>query len=359
MYSERYFSLNFGRICLNRDFVSEADAVERLVFDCDGVLIDTRNSYRKTIKQTLSLIFKPFPQKKFVGYREIEKLKFTGVYNNDWDSTYSLALFLFTTLSREGAKMLIQWLKLGNVKRVEGEAEGLKRGFENFLKSLKADPIRDPEEYATRVCELKGTSNELKEFIDLIGRPSNVRESFLAKAFDAIYYGERLFKQVYGIPPPIRVREGNIELERLYVSKSALSTLKKAFDSRMHLLTGRSRISVKYKIKDLEKYFNLENSFFIEDIVREGLGDANEFKKPSPKPLLILSNSQPTLYVGDSAEDMLLAKRAKELARNIYFAAVIGSNDVGRRRYFMESGADIILSSVNELPKVFKNRVGD
>jgi len=357
LFEKDYVLLDGGRVCLNKEFTEKLVTIERLVFDCDGVLINTNNSYRKTIKQTLSLIFKPFPQKKFIGFKEIEKLKFTGIYNNDWDSTYALALFLFTTLSKDQARSLINWLKNksmepGSVYRVGP----LDLEYENFLKSVRGDPIGDPERYAEEVCEKNGTCEELKEFIELIGKPLNVRESFLAKAFDAIYYGERLFKRVYNMSPPVNVKRGNIEVEKLYVRKSTLSTLKKLFDHKMYLLTGRSRISVEYKIKNLQEYFDVEKSFFIEDIVREGCTNVDKLKKPSPTPLLQLACDQPTLYVGDATEDLLLAKKAKESSQNIFFAGIIAENDNVVKKYFIESNADLILSNVNMLPKVFKNR---
>ncbi|MGB9727661.1 MAG: HAD family hydrolase [Nitrososphaeria archaeon] len=356
MFEKYYIPFNKGRILLNKKFSERMDTLEGLVFDCDGVLINTNNSYRKTIKQTLSLIFKPFPQKRFIGFKEIEKLKFTGIYNNDWDSTYALALFLFTTLSREQARSLIEWIKNENIEvRGFNRMGVLELEYENFLKNVKVDPIRDPEKYAREVCEKKGTCDELKEFIEFIGKPLNVRESFLAKAFDAIYYGKELFKKIYNMEPPVNVKSGNIELESLYVSKSTLHTLKELFDYKMYLLTGRSRISVEYKIKDLEEYFNVKNSFFIEDIVREGYTSMDEFKKPSPTPLLKLACGKPTLYVGDAAEDLLLAKRAKEKSQNIFFAGIISSNNGIVKKYFIESNADLILSNVNMLPKVFKN----
>lgn len=355
---ENYVTLEKGTVYLHREFLEKVNDVERLVFDCDGVLINTNNSYRKTIKQTLSLIFKPFPQRKFIGYKEIEKLKFTGIYNNDWDTTYALALFLFTTLSKEQAKELIEWLKYKHLKtNFKYEKDNFSIEFENFLKSIKLDPVNDPEKYSTKVCHEKGAFNEFKEFIEIIGKPTNAQESFLAKIFDAIYYGEKLFKKIYNIVPPIKILKGNIEIERLYISRRTLSALKMIFDSNMHLLTGRSKISIQHKIKDMEEYFDINNSFFIEDIVRDGIYNINEFKKPSPTPLLKLANNQLTLYIGDSTEDLLLAKKAKEVSKNVFFAGVVKSNDKMTKAYFIESNADLIIHSINKLPKVFKNRM--
>ncbi|MCX8188274.1 MAG: hypothetical protein N3F64_01015 [Nitrososphaeria archaeon] len=353
-----YIKLEDKRIYLHKNFIEVKNSIEKLVFDCDGVLINTNNSYRKTIRETLSIIFKPFPQRRFIGYREIEKLKFTGIYNNDWDTTYALALFLFTTLSEEQTKELVKWLTL---QKNDTSSKSCKKGFnielQSFLNSIESDPIKDPEKYATKVCKEKGTYNELEEFIKIIGKPTNVRESLLAKIFDSIYYGEKLFQKIYNIVPPIKIPKGNIETERLYISKRTLLFLKETFNSKIYLLTGRSKISIQYKMRYMEEYFDTKKSYFIEDIVRDGVGNINLFKKPSPIPLINLADNQPTLYIGDSTEDLILAKKAKDVSNKIYFAGIVNPNDKMVRRYFMESNADLIVLSVNDLPKVFKNKI--
>ncbi|MEM0053226.1 MAG: hypothetical protein QXL89_03505, partial [Nitrososphaeria archaeon] len=177
------------------------------------------------------------------------------------------------------------------------------------------------------------------------------------QVFDSLYYGEKLFQKIYNIKPPIKILKGNIELERVYVSKRTLSFLKKIFNSKMYLLTGRSKISIQYKIKNMEEYFDVKKSYFIEDLVRDGDGNVNLFKKPSPVPLINLAENQPTLYIGDSTEDLMLAKKAKENLNKIYFAGIVKPNDKTMEKYFMESNADIIISSVNALPKIFKNKI--
>jgi histidinol-phosphate aminotransferase len=53
-----------------------------VVFDIDGVLIDTRNSYRTAIKET----YKHFAEKE-ISPEEIQNAKNLGGLNNDWDLT--------------------------------------------------------------------------------------------------------------------------------------------------------------------------------------------------------------------------------------------------------------------------------
>jgi len=60
---------------------------EMLIFDMDGVLVDTSNSYRKTIKQT----YEHFSGKN-ISFEQIQDAKNLGGLNNDWDLTEYLLL---------------------------------------------------------------------------------------------------------------------------------------------------------------------------------------------------------------------------------------------------------------------------
>ena len=53
-----------------------------LIFDMDGVLVDTRNSYRKAIQQTFEIF-----SGKSITFDEIQSAKNQGGLNNDWDLT--------------------------------------------------------------------------------------------------------------------------------------------------------------------------------------------------------------------------------------------------------------------------------
>ena len=66
-----------------------------IVFDMDGVLIDTRNSYRKAIQKTFE-----FFTNKDVSFEEIQSAKNKGGLNNDWDLTEYLLKKVGVEISR-------------------------------------------------------------------------------------------------------------------------------------------------------------------------------------------------------------------------------------------------------------------
>ena len=93
------------------------------------------------------------------------------------------------------------------------------------------------------------------------------------------------------------------------------------------MVTGRGKESVSYSLKSLMEKFNLQNSIFLED-------ESRELAKPNPKPLLdsikgIDGNS--TLYVGDSMEDFIMARKATEMGKN-NFCGIIGTSKESSRK---------------------------
>src|SRR4030043_2267249 len=72
-----------------------------LIFDMDGVLIDVSDSYRKTIQRTIQIYLKTclgFERNRgdWVRDEEISLFKLTGGFNNDWDLTSGLFLYLLS-----------------------------------------------------------------------------------------------------------------------------------------------------------------------------------------------------------------------------------------------------------------------
>lgn len=59
--------------------------MKALIFDMDGVLVDVSKSYRLAIQKTAEFFLK-----KSIDPEEIQELKNSGGYNNDWDLTEAL-----------------------------------------------------------------------------------------------------------------------------------------------------------------------------------------------------------------------------------------------------------------------------
>ena len=68
-----------------------------IIFDIDGTLIDTRESYNKSIKKTVQFLVKYIDISKenlgkIVGDELIFKFRKSGMFNNDTDTSYAFIL---------------------------------------------------------------------------------------------------------------------------------------------------------------------------------------------------------------------------------------------------------------------------
>ena len=129
-----------------------------------------------------------------------------------------------------------------------------------------------------------------------------------------------------------------------------ISLLKNKFDSKIGIVTGRGIESIRYSLKEMLNEFNVENSVFLED-------EPRELAKPNPDSLLRCIrglNSSHALFVGDSMEDFIMAKKATELGNKTTFCGIYGTskNLEQKLKFFEENKAPIILKSIDFLPKV-------
>jgi len=83
--------------------------------------------------------------------------------------------------------------------------------------------------------------------------------------------------------------------------------------------------------------------------------ESRDLAKPNPQPLLDSikgMNCVLTLYVGDSMEDFIMAKKATEMGSKTIFCGIIGTskNPQEKLELFQRNGAILVLDSINLLP---------
>ena len=79
----------------NTNHNSVCGKYDAIIFDIDGVLIDVTNSYNQTIKKTIEYILSNNFNTSIVNLpidKLIAKFRFTGGFNNDIDTAYSIIL---------------------------------------------------------------------------------------------------------------------------------------------------------------------------------------------------------------------------------------------------------------------------
>ncbi|MCW4035006.1 MAG: hypothetical protein NWF03_06540, partial [Candidatus Bathyarchaeota archaeon] len=78
----------------------------KLVFDFDGVLVQTAQSYRQTIRKVVDYYFLRIlglkgEEGKLANLIDIQKFKDTGRFNNDWNLSYAFIEYYLTLLMKE------------------------------------------------------------------------------------------------------------------------------------------------------------------------------------------------------------------------------------------------------------------
>jgi len=304
--------------------------LDSVIFDCDGVLIDVSNSYDLAIKRTVDFVARTVAS---VGGAEvtsemIDGFKRTGGFNDEVDVTYALVLAAVAAKKK---------------------AEEFPRVAREVAQNADSSGIRSVEKY------LDSQGLDLAEIKAKLAYPSKRFESPLSSMFDEAFYGRDLYTRLYNRPPKYWDTQGLIENDVVLVTREILDQLRRKFGSRIAIVTGRGAISASHSLKSLFEEFDLKNSRFLED-------EPREMAKPNPSTLVAtIQGMQGTcsLFVGDSTEDLIMARKAEEAGVPTLFCGIYGTSKdpQGKRAFFEQKGADMVLESVSLLPKTL-NLVG-
>ena len=298
-----------------------------VLFDIDGVLVDIRKSYNAAIKETVEYMLKFITGSSFqrlVTDQIILKFRQSGGFNNDTDTSYAITLATLANPPKnisEGRKFL--------ARVAENADESGRISVEKFLAIYDIDKWKKVLTY-----------------------PAPVKDSMLARVFDEIFYGPDLFRQQDRLEPKYwTTGRPLIKNDKLTVTVKTMKKLNKMFKGNLAIVSGRSRLAAEYSLKSVIKYFNSDACVFLEDKKRE-------YAKPNPyavKHAMKVMSARTAIYVGDSVEDLLMARRAeKETGIKIAFVGIYGnSSKSGKIIYkFKQEGVKAIMRSVNQLPNI-------
>lgn len=313
------------------------------LFDIDGVLVDIRRSYNEAIKKTVKFVLQRQQQgaagssrgKKLRGLvtdQIILRFRQSGGFNNDTDTSYAIALAL-----------------LANPAATESVARARR-----FL----AQVARNADETGIVAVErfLSDNGHDIARHKEVLAYPAPVKDSYVGRVFDELFYGPELFgKQNGGLEPRYcSPRRPLIANDRLAVNKKTVKELHARLGGNLAIVSGRSRLAAEYSLAPVMQYFNMDACVFLED-------EAREHAKPNPyavkRAMSAMGGARTAIYAGDSTEDMLMARRAeKEAGYRIAFVGVYGLSPEPARtaRQFREQGADALAKSVNGMPAAMK-----
>lgn len=305
--------------------IEKIKKLDSIVFDCDGVLIDVSNSYDLAIKKTVDFVLKEMAginQPNIVTKDMIDGFKTTGGFNDEVDVTYALILSVVTAkkTNKPIANLIFDVIK-------NADQSGI-TSVERYLDSLKID---------------------LSEIRKKLAYPGPHDTNLLYSIFDEIFYGERLYYDLYKRKPKFFDGKGLIDNDIVLVKKELIDELRKKFGDKIAIISGRSKASAKYSLKELLEEFDIKNSRFLED-------ESRDFAKPNPESLITTINglkSSCSVFVGDSMEDYIMAKKADQMGNQTIFCGIYGTSKdkLAKRNLFEQKKVEIILEGIDLIPK--------
>jgi len=303
------------------DILNEIDAI---IFDCDGVLIDISKSYDLAILKTTRYVLENFAKINDsidVDFKIIDGFKSTGGFNDEVDLTYAAIISLVAA------------------KKLEKDQTSF---IFDVIQNADSSGIDSVDKYLKNQVDISDIKKQLSY-------PGMHHENPLYQIFDQLFYGPELYQKLFGNSSKFS-EPGLIEQDNVILNNSLLEKLQKKFNSKIATVTGRGKESISYSLKTLLDKFDLKNSVFLEDQLRE-------LAKPNPQSLLDSikgMNSISTLYVGDSMEDLIMADKATGLGSKTIFCGIIGTskNPQEKLELFQRNGAILVLDSINLLPNV-------
>lgn len=386
------FELNSGDAFVEEKAISLLKRADAAIFDCDGVLIDIRGSYHRAISKTVAYILErltgcPFHDN-IITDDVIFSFKKTGGFNNDWDLSYAVLMFILCNLPlkfRERLKgCLVREIwrndpfeRLNSVrytvkKKFGSEKIDLKDAVNSLIASLK-DFARKLDETGIASVDkfFRGSDDSVRDFYNslkkFISYPSNVGEGIVNTVFEEFFCGSELFKEEFGIEPRFYEGTGLIENGYVIIKPETFKRLRFVFGNpKFGIASGSMSKSAEYNLGEITKWFKSEAVVFFEDIKEAEIktfrktGVKVNLLKPDPFSLFEAARGlepfNSALYIGDSMEDLLMVEKARSKDPRFFFVGVYlhsGFEDVVLSD-FLKAGADIILPSVNELPFILE-----
>ena len=383
MSDEGYLEMTAGGLdaptYVRKDSKAALGEVDALVFDCDGVLIDVRESYDLAVMETsqriigaltgITLPDGPLDGDTLFAFRR------TGGFNNDWDLTYATVMHVLSRLpedalqrlkkNAESALKIHDWgerldLIKESTQASDLEIPELKRSLEEFAEGLDETGTLSVDR------QLLGLVGE--EVKEALGHPGGVGESLISTLFELLLSGPGLFEEAFRVPARCKPRErGLIEGGRVILAPEALTRLSAVVGSSNFGIASGSKAGIaEHVLGGLLDRFHREARVWMDD-VDEAIRETGTPGLGKPHPFSLLRASRPLepfkrlLCVGDSVADLKMTARARIGDPRFLFAGVyfFAASREALLREFMAGGADVIAPSVNELPIILEKIRGE
>ncbi|MFB6189627.1 MAG: TIGR01548 family HAD-type hydrolase [Halapricum sp.] len=285
---------------------------DTVVLDVDGVLVDVAESYRRAIVESVERVYG-----ETIAQPAIQQFKDAGGFNNDWELTYAIALYVLA--GREGFPLSIETF----THRIAESGGGL-----GAARSVVDDEL-DP---AQRERVLDAWDRER-----------------LRDVFQQLYLGTDLYRDLEGGSPELSTH-GYIHDEPVLLDADTRDALVERFE--IGVLTGRPAAEAEIALDRVGLDVPAEHRFTMDDW---------EAGKPDPSALVTLADrlgGETIVFVGDTLDDVRTATNAAaaDPDRTYHGIGVLTgglTGEAGREKYEHE-GASAVIDSVADLPDLLE-----
>jgi HAD superfamily phosphatase len=341
----------------------QSSSLDVLIFDMDGVLIDVSNSYRKTIQKTVHLYLTTIlglkiDSEKLPLDKTISLFKSAGGFNNDWDLTSGLLLYL---LSGSGLPPSPSSMKFRTISEIVDHL-GAKAKASHAGVTPRVS-LRRLSSYLGKVKAsgggVKSVRKNLRNSWDgWVYRSGDLdRENLIKRIFQEVYLGEK-FTPCYHLRPLFYTGKGYYLREKMLIPRIVLSTLRKKL--RLGIASGRPRYEAELALKRfrLLSYFDsvvtLDDCLEEEDRILRVTGKRIRCSKPHPYSLLRaiqeLGLSHPKCgYVGDVVDDMRAAHAARKKVPVLAIGFISNEKDRDAENALVQAGSDRVIRGPEDL----------
>ena len=311
-------------IFISDDISQKIQKFDSIIFDCDGVLVDIRNSYDHAINKTISAIMKELFNDE-IGDIVTSKIHFglksVGGFNDEVAVVYAIVMTLAAS------------------KKSEIEFEKL---IIDVIANSNESGINSIDDY------FKDQNIDLMEIKSKLDYENSRKVSYIHRIFNQLFYGPKLYEEIFNEKSQFNDNP-LIDLDDIVLENNLMLKLKNRFGTKISTVTGRGKFAFSYSMKNFLDDFDIENSVFLED-------RPLNLAKPNPESLIesiSKINSKCSLYIGDSMEDLLMVQKCQEQGYDVSFCGIYGSSDEPELKYelFQKNNASFILESIQELPK--------
>ena len=354
--------------------------IEKIIFDFDGVLVQTSQSYRQTITEvvdyySIELLGLTAEKGKLATLRDIQKFKDTGLYNNDWKLSYALITYYLTLILQElkqkGAleEFMNQFCNLqftdirSFIKSLKGVRDFLERYKVNMIDfaDLKDNGATNLDVFLTQTTE----ENQL--LVKRLAPYDLEKPDLIKRLFEEIYLGKDLFTKIYGTPSVFNFSNSLIDVEEFIPTKETMDLLRKQFGT-FGIYSGRPKPQGIYVLEKFgyTGYFDEQESVFLGDLLKSE-AEMERLGKPDPTIFIELiektvGKETSVVYLGDGIADAMMIEKAKAKGlENLTFIGAVSSSEDSNKLFteYSKHRVDAVITDVNDIPYILKSLGSD